>query len=211
MDTEAWWNQVGVYNKAIFPMQIVMLAAAVILTYFLMVNPNTKMNKLMKGFLSLVCAWNAVVFFLIFGRELPGTILGAPLFVVAAVLFAWDIQKGKIQFRFPEIRWQKYVTVLLIVCAFAYPAIGYGLGHVYPQACTFGTMPCPTTVFALALLAAAVPKVDKKVYIVLLVWALPAFGKCLGALNLYEDCILFWAGVYALVVLVKKWKIIRRS
>ncbi|KYK32490.1 MAG: hypothetical protein AYK19_02965 [Theionarchaea archaeon DG-70-1] len=208
MDTEAWWNQVGVYNKAVFPMQIVMLAAAVILTYFLTVNPSTKMNKLMKGFLSLVCVWNAVVFFLIFGRELPGTILGAPLFVLAAVLFAWDMKEGKTQFRSPETKWQKYVTALLIVCAFAYPVIGYGLGHVYPKACTFGTMPCPTTVFALALLAAAVPKVDKKVYIVLLVWALPAFGKCLGALNLYEDCILFWAGIYALAVLVKKWKII---
>ena len=55
-------------------------------------------------------------------------------------------------------------------------------------------MPCPTTVFTLALLAAAIPKVDKKVYILLLLWALPAFSKCLGALDLYEDWILFWEG-----------------
>ena len=69
-------------------------------------------------------------------------------------------------------------------------------------------MPCPTTVFALALLAAAIPKVDKKVYILLLVWALPAFGKCLGGFDLYEDCVLFWTGVYALIMLIKNWKVI---
>lgn len=208
MDTDAWWTQVAAYNEAVFPLQIALLAVAVILMYFLMVNPSAKITTVIKGVLSFVCAWNAVVFFLMFGRELPGTVLGAPLFGLAAILFAWDIKAGKTQFRFPEAKWQRYVTVILIVCACAYPVIGYGLGHVYPKACTFGTMPCPTTVFALALLAAAVPRVDKKVYIVLLVWALPAFGKCLGALDLYEDCILFWAGVYALAVLVKKWKAI---
>jgi hypothetical protein len=207
MDTDAWWSQVAAYNEAVFPMQILMVAAAVILLYFLAVNPGRKTNNLLKGYLSFVCAWNALIFFLIFGRELPGTVLGAPLFVVAALLFAWDIRAHKIQFRFPEAKWQQFMTALFILCAFLYPVIGYSIGHVYPETCTFGTMPCPTTVFALALLAAAIPRVDKKVYIVLLLWALPAFGKCLVTLDLYEDCILFWSGVYALGVLIKNWKI----
>lgn len=207
MDTEAWWNQVAAYNEAVFPMQVVMVAAAVVLLYILIFKPTPRNNNLMKGYLSFVCAWNAFVFFSVYGRELPGAILGVPLFAAAAGLFAWDIRAGKIQFRFPEALWQKCVTGILILCAFFYPVIGAVLGHVYPEACTFGTMPCPTTVFALALLAAAAPQVDKKVYIVLLVWALPAFGKCLGAMDLYEDCILFWAGVYALINLVRTWKI----
>jgi hypothetical protein len=75
----------------------------------------------------------------------------------------------------------------------------------------FGVFPCPTTVFALALLAAATPKVDKKIYILLLVWALPSIGKCFGVLDLYEDCILFVAGVYGLTVLVKYWKAIGKE
>ena len=102
--------------------------------------------------------------------------------------------------------WQKYLTGLLVFCSFFYPLIGFVLGHYYPKACTFGVMPCPTTVFALALLVAALPEVDKKVYLLLLAWALAAFGKCLGALDLYEDCILFWTGIYALVMLLKNWK-----
>ena len=211
MDTASWWNQVGVYNKAVFPMQIVFWVIAAVLIYFLVFKPSRTIDKVINGYLSLLCAWNALVFFLIYGRQLPGTVLGAPLFILAAILFAWDIKGGKTHFRIPEATWQKLVTAGFIVCALLYPFIGAALGHVYPETCTFGTMPCPTTVFALALLSAALPEVDRKVYIVLLAWALPAFGKCLGAMGLYEDCILFWSGVYGAVVLIWDWRISRKG
>jgi hypothetical protein len=66
--------------------------------------------------------------------------------------------------------------------------------------------PCPLTVFAIALVAAASPKADKKVFIALLPWALMGLPKCFGALDCYEDCILFATGVYGLVVLIKDRK-----
>lgn len=211
ISTETWWDQIGAYNAAIFPMQIISMGVAVVLTYFLFINPSSKTNKLMKAYLSFTFAWNGIIFFLIFGKELPGTVLGTPLFLFIAILFAWDIFANKTQISLPEKSWQKYLTSLLVFCAFFYPLIGYIFGHYYPKVCTFGVMPCPTTVFALALLVAALPKVDKKVYLLLLVWALSAIGKCLGALDLYEDCILFWTGFYALVMLLKNWKVIGNS
>ena len=60
--------------------------------------------------------------------------------------------------------------------------------------------------FAITLVAAAAPQVDKKVFVALLPWALMALPKCFGALDCYEDCILFAAGVYGLVVLIRNWK-----
>ena len=66
------------------------------------------------------------------------------------------------------------------------------------------------TTFAIALVAAAVPRVDRKAYVLLLVWALMGLPKCLGALDCYEDCILFGAGVYGLVLLVANWGAIGR-
>lgn len=206
MNGENWWSISGAYNSAIFPMQIITMVTGIVLTHFLFAKPNTKINSLMKAYLAFTFAWNGIVFFLIFGKELPGTFLGAPLFIVTAALFAIDIFTKKTEFKLPDARWHKYLTVFWILCAFLYPLIGLPLGHYYPKTCIFGVFPCPTTVFALALLAAAIPKVDKKVYILLLLWALPAFGKCLGALDLYEDCILFWTGIYALIILIKNWK-----
>jgi hypothetical protein len=67
-------------------------------------------------------------------------------------------------------------------------------------------MPCPLTVFALTMVTAASPKVDKKIFILLLPWALAALPKCFGVLDCYEDCILFASGVYGLIILIKDWK-----
>jgi len=207
MNGENWWSISGAYNSAIFPMQIITMVTGTVLTYFSFAKPNTTTNSLMKAYLAFTFAWNGIIFFLIFGKELPGTFLGAPLFIITAVLFAADVLTKKTMFKLPDARWHKYLTVFWILCAFLYPLIGLPLGHYYPRTCIFGVFPCPTAVFALALLAAATPKVDKKAYILLLIWALPSVGKCLGALDLQEDCVLFVAGVYGLIMLVKNWKV----
>ena len=135
----------------------------------------------------------------------PFSYLGTILFISISILFALDIFMKKIEFRLPEIKYMKYLTLLLVLLVFLYPFIGYALGHVYPQTCT-PIMPCPLTVLAIALVAAAIPKVDRKVFVALLPWALLGLPKCLGANDCYEDCILFLAGVYGIVMLAWKWK-----
>lgn len=211
MDTRSWWETVGAYNAAVFPLQAIVALAAVALTYLVFARPGERSDRLMKAYLSVSCAWNGLVFFLVYGRHLPGTILGAPLFILASILFARDVRAGETRFRLPEAPWHRLATGFLILLALLYPLLGAAFGHVYPESCTFGVMPCPTTVFALALLSAALPQADRKVYSLLLVWALPALGKCLGALDLYEDCILFWAGIYALVMLLRALREERRA
>jgi hypothetical protein len=116
----------------------------------------------------------------------------------------------KIEFGLPEVTWHKYLTIFWILLVFLYPVIGFVLGHNYPKTCT-PMMPCPLTVFAIALVTAAIPKVDKKVYVFLLPWALMGLPKCLGALECYEDCILFGAGVYGLTMLIRNWKVIGKN
>jgi len=205
MSTETFWTQVGAYNEATLLVQVVLVIVAAVLTYRVFARPGAKTDMLMKAFLSLAFAWNGVVFFLIFVRNPISTFTGVPLFLIVATLFAVDIFAKKTQFRLPDAKWKKGLTVFWILLAFLYPFIGWALGHVYPRTCT-PMMPCPLTVFALALVAAAVPNEDRKVYVFLLPWALMGLPKCLGALDCYEDCILFAAGVYSLIVLIKSWK-----
>ena len=205
MSTEAFWTQVGAYNEATLLVQVILVIVAVVLTYRVFTKPGAKTDVLMKAFLAFAFAWNGVVFFLIFARNPISTLTGVPLFMVVAVLFAVDIFTKKTQFRLPDAKWKKSLTIFWVLLAFLYPLIGWALGHVYPKTCT-PMMPCPLTVFALALVAAAMPHVDRKVYVFLLPWALMGLPKCLGALECYEDCILFAAGVYGLIVLIKDWK-----
>jgi len=208
--TETFWNQMGTYNEATFPVQIAMIILVVVLIYFVFAKPGTKSNTLMKAFLSFAFAWNGIVFFLIYAKSPISTFLGSPLFIIVAILFAVDIFTKKIEFRFPSIKWQKFITAFWILLAFLYPLIGLTLGHFYPKVC-MPLAPCPLTVFAIALVTVAIPKVDKKVYMLLLPWALMSLPKCLGALECYEDCILFGAGVYGLIMLIKNWKAIGKD
>jgi hypothetical protein len=210
MNAETFWTQVGSYNKATLPVQAILIVAAVILAYLAFTKPGAKTDIWMKAFLALAFAWNGIVFFLIFAKNPISTFFGAPLFIILAILFTVDIFAKKTEFRFPDVKWRKWSTILWILLVFLYPLIGLPLGHTYPRMLT-PVMPCPLTVFALAMVAAAAPKVDRKLYILLLPWALAGLPKCLGALDCYEDCILFAAGVYGLILLIKDWKAISTS
>jgi hypothetical protein len=61
------------------------------------------------------------------------------------------------------------------------PGDRLALGNVYPQT-LLPLFPCPLTVFAIALVAAAAPNVDREVFVLLLPWAVMAPPKCFGAL-----------------------------
>jgi hypothetical protein len=205
VSTEAFWAGVGKYNETMWPIAIAMIVAAAFLTWRVFSRPGAKTDIWMKAFLSFAFAWNGLVFLLVFMKNPLSTVTGAPLFIIVSLLFATDILTRKTHFRPPEAAWKKGVTIFWIVLVFLYPVIGLPLGHGYPKA-LLPMFPCPLTVFAIALVAAAAPNVDKKVFIILLPWALMGLPKCFGALDCYEDCILFASGVYGLVELIRNWK-----
>jgi hypothetical protein len=206
MDSGTFWNHVSAYNEALWPVQAVMIVAAAFLTYWVFAKPGPRADVWMKIFLSSVFAWNGVVFFLVFMRNPISIATGVPLFVIVSVLFVVDIFTGRTKFRLPDTRWKRGFTFFWLLLVILYPLIGWVfLEHAYPRM-LLPLFPCPLTVFAIALVAAAAPKVDKKVFVALLPWALMGLPKCFGALDCYEDCILFAVGVYGLVVLIQNWK-----
>jgi hypothetical protein len=208
MDTAAFWNHVAAYNEATWPVQAVMIVAAAYLAYRVFVKPGPKIDVWMKTFLALAFAWNATVFFLVFVRNPLSMAIGTPLFLIASILFIVDIFTKRTHFRLPESRWTRGFTIAWVLLALLYPLIGWPLGHVYPQV-LLPLFPCPLTVFAIALVTAAAPQADKKTFIALLPWALLGLPKCFGALDCYEDCVLFASGVYGLVVIIRNWRLIK--
>jgi hypothetical protein len=205
VSTEVFWTRVGVYNERTWPIALVMIVAAAFLTYRVSLRPGVKTDMWMRAFLSIAFAWNGIVFFLIFVKNPISMFAGAPLFIAVSLLFVVDMFAKKTHFQLPKATWKKGLTIFWIALVFLYPVIGWPLGHVYPKA-LLPVFPCPLTVFAIALVSAAAPNVDKKVFVLLLPWALMALPKCFGALDCYEDCILFASGVYGLVELVRSWK-----
>lgn len=207
LTTEEFWIQLGAYNTTTLPVQIAWLCVAIIVTYLLFIKPTTRTNMVMKGLLSFTFAWNGIIYFLVFSDGPVYNFFFAPLFIIISILFAIDIFAKRIEFKLPDRKWRRYATLLLILMWLIYPLVGATLERDFPKLCT-PMNPCPSTVFAIALTVAAIPKVDKKVYIMLLPWALMGLPKCLGVYQCYEDCILFAAGVFGLVMLVTNWRVI---
>ena len=186
-----------------------MIIVAAYLTYRVFAQPGPKTDVWMKAFLAFAFAWDGIVFFLVFVRNPISMFTGVPLFIITSALFVVDIFAKKTHFKLPEGRWMRWFTIAWVLLAALYPLIGWGfLGHAYPRM-LLPLFPCPLTVFAIALVAAAASRTDKKVFIALLPWALMGLPKCFGALDCYEDCILFTSGVYGLIILIKNWKLIK--
>ena len=205
MDAEVFLNNVSAYNVSIFPMQIITLVVAVILTYLLFVRPSTILNKLIKIYLSFTFVW----FVLMFPFEGVFKIAFGLVHIVIAILFFIDIFTGKIEFKFPEISGKRYFMFFLIFSAFAfYPLIEYMSGHLYPKILLFGVAPCPTIIFSLALLIGAVPKVGKLIFILLIFSVISSGLSAPIMLGVWADLLLLVSGIYGLITLVKNWKLI---
>lgn len=208
MDAEVFFNNVSAYNVSIFPMQIITLVVAVMLTYLLLVKPSAGINKLMKAYLSFTFVW------LVFMFPFEGVLkIGFGIVhILIAIFFFIDIFAGKIEFKFPETSGKRYFMLFLIFSAFAlYPLIEYMSGHLYPKILLFGVAPCPTIIFSLALLIGAVPKVGKIVFILLIFPAILSGLSVPIMYGVWADLLSLFTGVYGLITLIRNWKLIGKG
>jgi hypothetical protein len=210
MTTEEFWSQLGTYNTATWPVQVAWTAAVIVMICMIFTRRTAWASMAMKILLSFAFAWNGAVYFLVFSDGPVYDFFFAPLFFAVAILFIVDIFVKRTEFTLPDRRWIRYTTLFWILLWLVYPLIGLALGRGFPKVCT-PMNPCPSTVLAIGLTAAAIPRVDRKSYISLLPWALMGLPKCLGVYQCYEDCILFAAGVYGLVMLIVGWRAIGRE
>ena len=204
---EEWRRMMHDYGASIWPAQIVFFVAAIVLVALAMLKPGRLWDTLIKLYFTVSYAWNAILFFLIHARGLTGSIYGNALycaiFMLVSALFAVDIFRRRMSFSLPEAGWRKYATVVLFIFVFCYPLVGALLGHPVARLLFPGAVGCPTTALALVLLSTALPRVDRTVYIVLLVFAIPATPFLqIARYGVYEDGIMLISGIYALVMLV---------
>jgi hypothetical protein len=204
---EQWWGIIGAYGSRIWPIQIISIVIAIALVLYLFFKPGKGSNILMKIYLSLSFAWLGIVFFMTLGKGLAGNYFFGALFTLVGVLFALDIYRGKMEFRLPDVKWQKYLTIVLMLIVICYPLFSLAFGHNFPRLILAGTFPCPTTAFALLLLTVSLPRVDKIIHGILLFWAIPfPIFIQIPKYGVYEDSIMLVIGIYSLIMWVKYWR-----
>ena len=205
---DEFWRIMEAYGAGIVPAQILFYAAAILVVGWAFLKPGRIQNLFIRLFLSLTFAWNGVMFYLILAKDMAGESYGnyffASLFMIVSVLFGVDVFRQKMRFSLPRVGWRKYATLVLMVLVFCYPLFGIAFGHSLTSLIMPSTFPCPTTALGLLLLTTALPKVDKVIYLVLLLCAIPFTPFIqIARYGVYEDTILFATGVYSLVLLLK--------
>ncbi len=214
LSSEQWWNVISNYNQSIFPMQWVVMLVGVIATLYLIYGSEVRANVAMKVYLSFCNLWIGSVFFMVLAKGFPSPqkqIQGA-LFIIIGILFAIDIFTNKMHLTIPKSGFKRRITILLLLIIALYPMVGMISGHSFDKLIYPGTLPCPTTAFALVLLIGSLPKINKIVYSLLLVWAIP-FPPLIQIpkYHVYEDSIMFLIGVYALIALILSIKKSRKK
>jgi hypothetical protein len=202
-----WWGILESYGANVWPAQAVFFLAAVLIALLVFLKPGNSANTLVRLYMALSFGWIGVLFFFVLGKGLKGNYFFGALFIIVAILFAFDLFKQKMAFQPPLVSWQRYLTALLMLIVLCYPAFSLLFGHQFPRVIVPGTFPCPTTALALLLLTFSLPQVNKIIYIILLFWAIP-FPPLIQIpkYGVYEDTIMLTVGIYSLVMLLKNWK-----
>ena len=158
------------YNDAIFPMQGVLIAAAVSI---LMLAGLHSSGRSVYVLLACLWVWMGGVYHLGFFRQInPAALIFGAVFVAQGViLLIAGARRPRVEM---QRSWSGVTGALLAAYALiAYPAVAYALGQRYPATPTFG-LPCPTTIFTFAVLLWTQPPQP------LWVWAVPALWAVVG-------------------------------
>jgi hypothetical protein len=178
-----------VYNEAVWPAQAVLLALAVACVALVALR---KGDRAVSAILAMMWLWMGVAYHAAFFSAInPGAWLFAAVFVAGAAVFAWvGVARHGLRFS-PRAPWAPMGWALLALALLLYPAAGYFSGQRYPELPTFG-LPCPTTIFTLALLQFA-QSPPRRVFVVPLAWAAVG-GSAAFVLGVPQDLMLPVAG-----------------
>jgi hypothetical protein len=169
---EQFFEVFRVYNASVWPMQIVLVALALLLVALAIAAP--RYSRLVVAGLAALWAWMALAYHAAFFSALtPAAYLFAAAFLVEAALLAWHgLRTRRLHFAIPRDMPSTIVGGVLVAFALiGYPALAYALGQHYPAVPTFG-LPCPTVIFTFGLLTWAVRPVPRSVLWVPAAWAL---------------------------------------
>ena len=191
----------GAYNPAIWPAQIIAYFMGAVAVWAIFTT-RPWAGRVVAAILGIMWVWNGLAYHLAFFAPINPAAYGfAALFVLQGLLFlGHGAIAGRLRFA-GQIGWRGMLGVALIAYAgVIYTALGYFLGHEWPNIPVFGVAPCPTTIFTFGVLMLAAGPLP------LWLIALPVVWTGIGAtaavlLNVAEDLGLLASGVLGAALL----------
>ena len=198
---ELFWNSVGKYNDLIFPLPFIMFGLSFVLVFLVANRPGKFVDIMTKSYF--------IISFSIMGVLFPDEgifkIIYSVIYFSMVLLFILDIYHETTKFALPEKKSERNLSIVLIaVCPVIYIAVEYFVyGFSYPKMVITGTAPCPTFVFLLLLMAASVPRINRKIYFLSIFVAIVDSVLAMVFLDFEIEILLTFSGIYSVYVLLK--------
>ena len=202
-DATQFFDVFSQYNQRVWPAQLFLLLLALV-AIMLAVSPRRWSGRTIMAILAFLWLWMGIVYHLAFFRTInPAAVLFGAVFVGQALLFAvLAVRRGGVHFRLAMTARGVTAVALFVYTFVAYPLIGYAIGHRYPGVPTFG-LPCPTTMFTLAMLLVAQPRAPIVLLLVPFGWSLLGVSAAVQ-LGVWQDVGLLLAGVLTALLTFSK-------
>lgn len=196
--TELFWMTLRRFRDDTLAAQMLIVAAYLGIVFLILRREGKQTDVIVKLLLSAMFLFNGIVCFLLYFSERPlARFFAGPLYMALGYLFLVDILAKRMHFTFRVPPRRRFLAFFFIVLAFLFPVFGMFGGHgmiALPGA------PCPLAIFTLALLSAAMPRVDTVIVVMLLAWVLVNVPKVFGYAGCYEEAALVLAGAYVLAL-----------
>ena len=167
---EQFFGVFRTYNEAIWPAQVVLLAAALVATALAVSRGRAKAPWIW-GFLGALWIWTGAVYHFAHFRAInPAATAFAALFVLQGGLLLWrGARVGGLPFQASRDGYGAAAGALIVYALAVYPVVGLLAGHGYFGGPTFGA-PCPVVIYTFGMLLLA-PGAPAWLFAIPLAWA----------------------------------------
>lgn len=213
-NTDQFLGVFASYNETVFPMQIVLLVAALV-AMRLATNGDGLSSKTVACVLAFFWLWIGFVYHFLFFSQINGAAFafGALSIVQGGIFLYSGVFRNDLTFR-DQTRGRRMIgTALIVYSLLIYPIAGMSSGHAYPYSPTFG-LPCPTTIFTFGLLLRSGRAVPLYVLPIPFLWAILGTSSAY-LMGVWEDlglvvAALFGAGLLVNFRPVRRWSVAPR-
>jgi len=183
------------YNTAIWPMQVVVYALALI-ALTAAATTSRYGSRLTSAVLGFFWIWMGAAYHLLHFSPInkAAYVFGGMFIVQGFVFLHVGVLGSALSFRCRMDSYCAVGTLFVLYAMVFYPIIGHLVGHGYPQSPCFGVAPCPTTIFTFGLLLCTDRRVPKPVLAIPFLWSIIGFTAAIK-LGVLEDVGLLVAGV----------------
>ncbi|HEY5918684.1 MAG TPA: DUF6064 family protein [Chryseolinea sp.] len=188
------------YNLSLWPVQVILFVLA-LAVLFCLYWISSRTNKMVFTILAILWMWMGVVYHIVYFSSVnqAAYLFGALFIIQGLILFYFGVAKEAIPLHASFDAFNIIGGILIFYAVIGYPILGHVLGHMYPQAPTFG-VPCPTTIFTFGVLLSSIKRVPWYVLVIPFLWSILGFFAAIE-LTIKEDFGLLIAGIVSTVIL----------